>query len=47
MTVHRRKRNLSAYQKQIRFLTVMAVVFVSMIAGVLFWFLSRPTFPTH
>jgi hypothetical protein len=38
MIKHRRKRSLSAYQKQIRMLTVMAVVMVlSVFAGLIYW----------
>ncbi len=38
MTNPRRKRSLSTYQKQIRFLTVLAVVLgLAVFAGLIYW----------
>ena len=38
MTSHRRKRSLSNHQKQIRFLTVMAVVLLlAAFTGLIYW----------
>jgi len=39
-----RKRSLSAHQKQIRFFTRLAMVICSLLALVVFWLLSRPSY---
>ena len=45
--IHRRKRSPTLYQKQIRFFTIMAITLIALLAGVIFWLLSRSSFPTH
>jgi hypothetical protein len=39
--VHRRKRSLSAHQKQMRFFTALAIVGCGLLAGGLFWLLNQ------
>jgi len=45
--IQRRKRSLSAHQKQMRFFTGLAVMACSLVAAVFFWYLSRPGFVIH
>jgi len=46
-TIRRRKRSLSAHQKQIRFLTGLSMTMSFLLFVALFWFLNRPGFATH
>jgi hypothetical protein len=39
---HRRKPELTGHQKQIRFLTRLAVVICSLVTLAFFWFVNRP-----
>jgi hypothetical protein len=41
----RRKVILSPHQKQIRFLTWASVCLCAVLATVVFWFVSRPSYP--
>ncbi|MDR3460397.1 MAG: hypothetical protein P4N60_23455 [Verrucomicrobiae bacterium] len=40
----RRKRSLSAHQKQMRFFTGLALTGCAVLAAALFWYLNRPGF---
>jgi hypothetical protein len=38
---HRRKRKLSAFQKQIRFFTVLSIVLVCLLLGGVMWLINH------
>jgi hypothetical protein len=45
--IHRRKPALSAHQKQIRFLTGLSMAVCTLMAGLLFWAVNRPSYISH
>ena len=45
--IHRRKPELSAHQKQMRFLTGLSMFVCMLVAVLLFWAVNRPNFISH